>query len=175
AQYRPLFLGVTFAFLAAAFYFAYRPRRHVADAPASEAGKDACSAVPAESATCCPPAGSAGWTLQKFNRGMLWAVTAVVLAFAFFPNYVGALIGNPSLTSAEAAQGSVVLPIDGMTCEACAVHIQANLAKVPGVTRAVVSYKDKNAVVMAGPGVRREALVEAVEAAGYRVSAPAKN
>jgi copper chaperone CopZ len=56
-----------------------------------------------------------------------------------------------------------------MTCEGCAVHIQANLAKLPGVRSTRVRYDDRQAVVLAEPFVDAHALTAAVEAADYKV------
>jgi copper chaperone CopZ len=63
-----------------------------------------------------------------------------------------------------------VLTVQGMTCEACSRHIQAVLAKVPGVAAASVSYEGGYAVitpsVKTGPNAKN--LVSAVEQAGYK-------
>jgi copper ion binding protein len=61
------------------------------------------------------------------------------------------------------------LPIEGMTCEACASGLQAKLAKVPGVSSAKVEYDNKKAVVIASPMVARKVLVEAIIKTGYKV------
>jgi len=67
--------------------------------------------------------------------------------------------------------GAVVVPVAGMTCEACAVSLQANLSAVSGVTRVAVDYESGKAVILpAGEGsVSRAALVEVIEGSGYRV------
>lgn len=64
---------------------------------------------------------------------------------------------------------TVELAIEGMTCDHCAVTIQHALADVPGVERADVSFPAKRAEVDI-TGVQPEALVQAVEQAGYRAS-----
>ncbi|MBI4657585.1 MAG: cation transporter, partial [Verrucomicrobia bacterium] len=242
-KYRPLFATLTFGFLAAAFYFAYRPKLKTAAATSAEGS--ACCTTATAKGDCCPPEGNSRWTLQRFNRAMLWVVTAIALAFVFFPNYIGALLGGgkdagfganveqyvvavegmdcagcaaglekrlkavPGVSAAmvsyekkEAIIGvpkgaaaprdevltaitaaglkgrfenmeTRTLPIAGMTCEACATHVQASLAKVPGVRSAAVSYKERKAVVVAAPSVDPTALNQAVESAGYKVAAEA--
>lgn len=62
-----------------------------------------------------------------------------------------------------------IIPIEGMTCESCAVHVQSNLTKVPGVRSAEVNYKEQKAVVRVDASVGRSALNKAVESAGYKV------
>ena len=59
-----------------------------------------------------------------------------------------------------------------MTCEACAAHIQRELSKVPGVTRASVRYAQGQALVAFDPKSppEKKALLEAVERAGYKAT-----
>jgi Cu+-exporting ATPase len=62
----------------------------------------------------------------------------------------------------------IVLPIEGMTCGACAVTVQDRLARAPGVLDASVNYATGRATVTladGGPGVVE--LVKAVRDAGY--------
>ena len=67
----------------------------------------------------------------------------------------------------------VELPITGMTCASCANRIERRLNKLDGVT-ATVNYATERARVEFDPGaVAPEALVEAVEAAGYHTALPA--
>jgi hypothetical protein len=68
---------------------------------------------------------------------MLWVATALVLAFAFFPNYAGFLLGRtgrtPETEKDAARSAAVNLNIRGMTYEACAVHVEG-MMKVQGIT-----------------------------------------
>lgn len=71
---------------------------------------------------------------------------------------------------------TLYLAIDGMTCDHCAVSIERALARVPGVERAVVSFPERRARVEVA-GIDAQALVHAVEGAGYRaqvVEVPAR-
>ena len=71
------------------------------------------------------------------------------------------------------APDRVELPITGMTCASCANRIERRLNKLDGVT-ASVNYATEKARVEFDPGtVAPEALVQAVEAAGYQASLPA--
>lgn len=72
---------------------------------------------------------------------------------------------------AQAAQCRV-LSIQGMTCETCATHAQKELAKVPGVAEARVSYQKGEATVCtkAGADVSVATLIKVVEKAGYKAT-----
>lgn len=173
--WRPVLLPVTFVLLAVAFYLTYR-RPGAASAKRDAATSDDCCDPPAETTgqeSCCPPErpGKRALNLKRINKIMLWAVTAFVVAFAFFPNYVGALLGSGSPQADENSleTTSWMLNIDGMTCQGCAAGIEAKVRNVPGVQEASVSYRDGRAEVTADPSVAREDLVQAVEDAGYAV------
>lgn len=170
--WRPVLLPVTFALLGLAFYFTYRkPRAAAQSTGGTAAGEDACCAVPATESkgeACCPPAGGRVSALKKVNKVMLWVVTAFVLAFAFFPNYVGYLLGGSDTLAARNDLDKVVVKIEGMTCEACAASIEKGLRDVPGVAAAEVSYEKGEAVVGIAKGTPapREAILGAVSSAG---------
>lgn len=66
----------------------------------------------------------------------------------------------------------VELPIHGMTCGSCAVRLEKVLGKVDGVEQASVNYATGRAALDLRPGsVGRDALVAAVERAGFSVPA----
>ncbi|MBI1819281.1 MAG: heavy metal translocating P-type ATPase, partial [Nitrospirae bacterium] len=61
------------------------------------------------------------------------------------------------------------IPIEGMTCTACAARIEKGLNKLPGVV-AAVSFANEKAQVDYDPGrVKPDAMVQAIEKAGYQV------
>ena len=65
----------------------------------------------------------------------------------------------------------IELPITGMTCASCANRIERRLNKLDGVS-ASVNYATERATVEYEDAVAVEALVGAVEAAGYRAAVP---
>ncbi len=70
------------------------------------------------------------------------------------------------------AMSSIELPITGMTCASCANRIERKLNKLEGVT-ASVNYATEKATVEYDPAaVAPDALVGAVEAAGYHAVLP---
>ena len=50
-------------------------------------------------------------------------------------------------SAALAGEKTITLAVENMYCAACPHTVKASLEAVPGVTKAVVSYKDKTAVV----------------------------
>ncbi len=63
----------------------------------------------------------------------------------------------------------IELPIEGMTCTACAVRIEKNLNKLPGV-RAVVNFANEKArVEFDATATQPEDLVRSIEKAGFHV------
>jgi mercuric ion binding protein len=95
-------------------------------------------------------------TLQKRPARNL----AVAFAFAF------ALASTAP--AAFAAVRDVTLTVPTMDCATCPVTIKVALMKVPGVKRAVVSYKSRNAkVTFDDAQADVAALTRATDAAGY--------
>jgi P-type Cu+ transporter len=89
---------------------------------------------------------------------------------------------DPALTSADALRGAieqagygvpgqeVTLPIEGMTCAACAGRVERALRSAPGVTAASVNLSTERATVQVVAGTSRETLVAVVQGAGYDVT-----
>lgn len=74
------------------------------------------------------------------------------------------LVAMPAL----AAVRQVTLTIPTMDCATCPLTIKVALMKVPGVTRAVVSYQHRNAkVTFDDAKADIAALTHATETAGY--------
>ena len=67
----------------------------------------------------------------------------------------------------QAAAGTVDLRIAGMTCASCVGRVERALARVPGVLGAEVNLATETARVQVA-GVDADALVRAVERAGYK-------
>jgi Cu+-exporting ATPase len=76
------------------------------------------------------------------------------------------------MTSPPARSRTVDLEIGGMTCASCAAHVEKRLNQLDGV-RASVNFATETAHVDAAAGIADDALVAAVEAAGYRATLPA--
>ncbi|MBI1900266.1 MAG: cation transporter [Planctomycetia bacterium] len=173
--YRPVFIVVTFAFLGAAFYFTYRPRKAI-----SEAAHGCCATEPTDAEGCCATPKKRRISMMTMNKVMLWVVTALAVAFLFFPSYVGLLLGTNGGSPVTGDMNRATLEISGMTCEGCAATVEAALRAVPGVSAAAVSYEKKQATIFVpkGEDVPRNALLEAVRKVGYQaqfIEEPARN
>jgi mercuric ion binding protein len=68
--------------------------------------------------------------------------------------------------SAASSEQQVVLAIEGMTCEICAVAVKKSLKEVTGVRSVKVSFEEKKAWLTADTAVTDEMLVRAVGKAG---------
>jgi copper chaperone CopZ len=162
--YRPLFIVVTFGFLAAAFYFTYRPKK-----PAVAAGHGCCATDPAGGEACCAPTGKRRFSMMALNKVMLWFVTVLAVAFLFFPGYVGLLLATGNDAAVTENMNRAVFQIEGMTCEGCAATVAQAIRQVPGVLAVEVSYEKKQAVVGVTPGhpIPREKILVALKTGGY--------
>ena len=61
------------------------------------------------------------------------------------------------------------LPIEGMTCAACAARIEKNLNKLPGVRAAVNFANEKARIEFDAAATSPEHLVHSIEKAGFQV------
>jgi mercuric ion transport protein len=155
-KWRPVFLGVTFALLALAWYLAYRQP------------KAACE----EGSTC------AAKPVAKWNKVVLSIATLFVLAAAAFPSLSSAILRanqtgqDACCAPSTAANGnSTVLKvkIPSMDCAACALNIQSVLKKQAGVQQAQVSFDTKEAVVQYdATKLSPEKIMAAIDQTGFK-------
>ncbi len=165
--YRPVFIVVTFGFLAAAFYFTYRPKG------AMGGGARACCATDAdESEACCAPASKGRFNMMSLNKAMLWAVAVVAVVFLLFPSYVGTLFGSSDQAAITANMNQAVFKIEGMTCAGCATVAEKALRDVSGVLAVEVNYEKGEAVIgsEACCPLSKDKIHSALKQVGYRGS-----
>ena len=142
AQWRPVFLGVTFVFLGIAWYLNYRRRK----------------------AACAD--GSCGQTPGKAARLGLWLGTVVGLAAAVYPSLPAG--GRQLSGAAGAGYAKFSVQIPSMDCPPCAKGVEASLNRIPGVKQAAVDYATKAAVVIYDPRVTsRDKLLTFIDATGF--------
>ncbi len=86
---------------------------------------------------------------------------------------VGRAGGSTSAGGPPAGSSATIqIPIEQMSCAACAARVEKALGEVPGVSTAAVNFATERAQVSYDPGkVSPAALVDAVRAAGYGVTA----
>ena len=71
--------------------------------------------------------------------------------------------------SGQAAERTVTLAVDGMTCASCPYIVRETLRRVCGVAKVEVSFETRRAVVTFDEGKTTvAALTEATAAAGFR-------
>lgn len=166
-SYRPVFIALTFGFLAAAFYFTYRPRRAASTGDCCATAHDRCSPT--------GPARPRRFNMLAFNKIMLWGVTVLAVAFLFFPSYMGLLLAGRS-DAGVTGQGDplvrqTVIAVEGMHCEGCTVLVEESVEDVPGVLDVKVDYEGKQAVVStkACCPFPKDEVLGAMRQAGYSV------
>ncbi|MCW5608357.1 MAG: copper-translocating P-type ATPase [Nitrosomonas sp.] len=69
-----------------------------------------------------------------------------------------------------ATQKHIELPIEGMTCAACATRIEKNLNKLPGVEAAVNFASEKARIHYDDRQIKTGTLIEAIEKAGFHIT-----
>jgi len=162
-SWRPVMLPVTFVLLALGWYFSLKP------VCAGSGDKDSCSTPAEGSASCCPPE-KTGFSVQKLNLVMLGIATVTTVAFAFFPNYVGALVSTGSIVESAPDTESVVLTIEGMTCAGCEIHVVKSLEGIDGVVVTDVDHASGRAEAQVPLGTDRGLLRQAIDKAGYEMT-----
>ena len=78
---------------------------------------------------------------------------------------------NAPVRNGSAARNAVIFPVEGMSCASCVGRVENALKSVSGVESASVNLATETAEVTGSAPIAYEALVAAVENAGYAVSA----
>jgi len=82
-------------------------------------------------------------------------------------------MATPAARLAARGDATATLPVSGMTCASCTVHVAKALKATPGVTDATVNLILETALVRFDPALARpEDLVAAVREAGYTAELP---
>ena len=76
---------------------------------------------------------------------------------------------SKDLAAADSASLSKhLLSISGMTCASCVARVEKALDLIPGVTSASINFASGKAIIQANNSVPSQALVAAIEEAGYK-------
>lgn len=105
---------------------------------------------------------------------------AGVLAFVVGAFVLFAAIGGcpsqespPPAASQEINMKTVIIPIEGMSCSACAARVRKTLTSIDGVSGVEVNLAERNARVRFDPSkLSPDRLVSAVNGLGYHASTP---
>ncbi|MBN7795889.1 heavy metal translocating P-type ATPase [Parahaliea mediterranea] len=76
---------------------------------------------------------------------------------------------GPQVEKSPAAISAISLPITGMNCASCVGRVEAELKKVDGVEEVAVNLASERAEIRSSAQLEHNALVRAVEKAGYSV------
>ena len=157
-KWRPVFLGVTFALLALAWYSTYRKP------------KAACK----EGSICATK------PVSKWNKVILWFATGVVLVTAAFPSLSSAILrgtqSNAPVVVTDANTAVLKVKIPSMDCAACALNIQSVLQKQAGVQQAQVTFDTKEAVVQYdATKLSPEKIIAAIDKTGFKAETTTTN
>ena len=111
----------------------------------------------------------------KLSRTVLPIATLAVVAFFGLNLYTYAGDGGGvNLVSAVYAE-TTTIPVEGMTCFSCTVHVETSLKELDGVGEVKASVPNKTVMVSYDPAkISVNALVEAVNKTGYRATLPDK-
>lgn len=111
-----------------------------------------------------------------------WIVLGVVLlavgggAYALLHDRLTALTDRLKQAESEARDGEfqvAIIPVEGMTCAACAARVKKTLLGIEGVAIAEVSLVERNVKVRyVDKTLTSENLVAAINALGYKTGAP---
>lgn len=148
-KYRHLFMIATFAFIGMAFYLAYRKKK---------------------SEECCD---INKVKMDRIKKVSLWVISVIAVCLLLFPYIYGAFGKSPSEIPVSDDLQQVVIKVEGMTCETCAISINFALLKIQGVRAVNVSLEKGEAIVGFDNNFKdipTNRLLTAIENIGYKPS-----
>ncbi len=104
-------------------------------------------------------------------------VVFVLLGALSLSGALGACSSSTTPVPKEAASATVVqIPVEGMSCAACAASVKKTLTSIGGVTDVEVSLVERRARVRFDASrVSPEQLVAAIKGLGYKAGTPAES
>lgn len=123
---------------------------------------------PAQTDDCgCEP--KKGFSQSKTFLSIVTIVSALLISFPSYSQYFLKEDAVASTTDQD-QNAKIELPVKGMTCTSCEVHIESSLKKIPGVRSVKASYTEASTKVEYDPGkVTRDQLISAINETGYTV------
>jgi copper chaperone CopZ len=113
----------------------------------------------------------------KKHAGAAWRALFGAALAAFVPLLGACAKKEPGQQSAarEVTMKTVVMPVEGMSCSACAASVKKALTSIDGVANVEVNLAERNARVRFDPSkLSPDRLVAAVNGLGYQAGAPAE-
>jgi mercuric ion transport protein len=109
------------------------------------------------------------------SKTFLSITTISAVLLITFPSYSHLLIArHKSDFTVTAPNQTITIPVKGMTCAGCEMHVEAELHKLAGVSSVKASHTDENAIIQFDDDkVSIEELVEAINRLHYQATNPA--
>lgn len=80
-------------------------------------------------------------------------------------------VTSQQLTAAQTTVKTDTLRVEGMTCGGCEIGVRTVLKRLPGVSKAEVSYEETRAIVIYDPSrVTIAQMVAAIKTLGYKAT-----
>lgn len=109
------------------------------------------------------------------RRARVAAALALLAALPLFGGLAACTRQATPVAKDEANTKVVQIPVEGMSCAACAARVKKALASIGGVSDVEVSLVERRARVRFHPGrAAPSQLVAAINGSGYRAGAPAE-
>lgn len=107
----------------------------------------------------------------RFARSFLLVAGAIFVVSS--PAVVVATEATSAVSDRKADLKTVVIPIEGMACVACAATVRKTLKSLDGVSSVEVNLEKRSAqVTFAASKLSPDALVAAINKLGYRAGTP---
>ncbi len=147
--YRPYFISASVLVLGVAWFQSFRTRK-------------------AADCNCDTPNKVSFFQSKIF----LSAITITSLLLITFPSYSKFLFPKTPTTTDQdqTVNKKIELPVSGMTCSACELHIEGEVKKLSGVSFVKASYEKKSAVVeFDETKINADKIIAAINGTGYKV------
>ncbi len=116
------------------------------------------------------------WSARLIHsKKFLASLTIISLLLLAFPSYASLLIHSPetdqSIDPKNLNASTIEFNVKGMTCDACATHVEVELGKLSGIFNADASYKDGNAIITYDPKLTTASdIQDAINNTGYQAT-----
>lgn len=110
---------------------------------------------------------------NKSFRIFYFSSLLLVIAFAFGCSFSGEKKEENKQDIAAQEFSKTVIPVEGMTCNACAASIKNKLKSIEGIGEVKVSLENRNATVLYEENaVTPEQIKEAINEIGFKAGIP---
>lgn len=108
------------------------------------------------------------------TKGFLVGITLFAIVSISFPYYSHIFFPSNEKKEVVIVNSSdvqtVTFDIEGMTCDACTIHVESDINKLPGIVKASANYKEAKAEVQFDQNkVTPTEIEEAINNTGYKV------